>query len=140
MKTRLTLGIIALSFMAIVPAATPGGNSLTARVLGKARDVLFNYVAWETDAINQKFLQSGANTAAYLTDPQGAHYAHDYLQIVRDWQATSVQIDKMSASMPAQQPHAASAELRATRDHQLKTEQQRQPLPHSTIDPETASA
>ncbi len=139
MKTRLTLGIIALSFISIVPVATPGGNSLTSRVLGKARDVLFNYVAWEIDAINQKFLQSGANTAAYLTDAQGAHYVHDYLQIVRDLQATSAQIDKMYASMPAQKADAASAELRAKRDQQLKTEQQQQPLAESIIEQEIAS-
>lgn len=138
-KTRLILALIAFIFLTVVPSATPGGNSLTARVLGKARDVLFNYVEWEADAINQKLLQHSAGTAAYLTDAQGTRYVHDYLQLVRELQDTSGQINALYTRLPAQEADAASADLRAKRDQQLKEEQKQQPLAEAIIEQQIAS-
>src|SRR5258707_10795497 len=68
--TRLILLGMALGFVLVFPTDTPGGNSLDERVLGEARDVLFNYVAWEIDAIGGKLTQQQARLAPYTTETQ----------------------------------------------------------------------
>src|SRR5919109_2654512 len=91
--TRLILLGIALGFVTIFPGDTPGGNSIDAWVLAKAKESLFNYVAWETDAIIQKIEQGQAGAAPYLTETQRSQYVHDYFDNVRRLQALNGKID-----------------------------------------------
>src|SRR5260221_2586198 len=97
-------------YLALGPADTPASNSLSERVLGKARNDLFNYVQWEGDAIGQKVAQQagqqfiGATT--FFKDAQAACYVYDYLALLRKLQATQAQIDAMYADKTIVDPDA----------------------------------
>jgi hypothetical protein len=69
-RTRLILAGLAIGFVFLFPADTPGGNDLSSKVLSKASDVLFNYVAWEVDALARKILQQQVSIAPYLSGSQ----------------------------------------------------------------------
>ncbi|MCC7447397.1 MAG: hypothetical protein IT324_08280 [Anaerolineae bacterium] len=138
-RTRLILGAIALGFMIGFPNDTPGGNSLNDRVLGHAKDVLFNYVAWEADAIGVKLVQQQAGLAPYLTEAQRSQYVHDYLKTVTEAQQLDAKINALYSNPDIHDPAAASADLRTRRDQLQAQIAQKQPLAESIIEGQVAS-
>jgi hypothetical protein len=137
-RTRLILGGIALAFMAAVPADTPGGNSLNDRVLGRARNVLFNYVAWEAEAIADKLSQQ-TGISAYLTEAERSRYVHDYLKLVGKLQDLNSRINALYTDPAVRDPASASADLRAQRDAVRAEVDRQQPLAESIIEGQVAS-
>ncbi len=138
-RTRLILGAIALSFMIGFPNDTPGGNSLNDRVLGHAKDVLFNFVAWEADAIGVKLVQQQAGLAPYLTEAERSRYVHDYLKLVTDAQSLDSKINNIYSNPDIHDPAAASADLRTQRDQLQAQIAERQALAESIIEGQVAS-
>jgi hypothetical protein len=137
-RTRLILAGIALAFMAVVPADTPGGNSLNDRVLGRARNVLFNYVAWEAEAIAGKLNQQ-AGISAYLTEAERSRYVHDYLKLVGRLQDLNSRINAVYTDPAVRDPASSSADLRAQRDAVRADVDRQQPLAESIIEGQVAS-
>jgi len=107
---------VALIFLVLFVADTPGGNSLDERVLGRAKDVLFNYVEWELDAISFKLRQQQAGVSPYLREAQRSAYVVEYLALVRKMQALEARIDTLYSDPKTQDPEAATAALRQQRD------------------------
>lgn len=93
LRTALILGGLAFAFVTLVPNDTPSGNSLNEKVLGKAKDVLFNYVAWELTAIGYKLSQITSGVAPYLDEQQRVSYVVEYLQRVGTLQQVEGQIN-----------------------------------------------
>lgn len=137
-RTRLILAGIALAFMAIFPADTPGGNSLNDRVLGKARNVLFNYAAWEAEAVGGK-LNQRTGVSAYLTEAERSRYVHDYLKLVAKLQDLNSRINAVYSDPSVRDPASASADLRAQRDTVRSEVDKQQPLAESIIEGQVAS-
>src|SRR5579859_114472 len=133
-STWLLLAWLAFGYIAFVPGDTPGGNSLTERVSGQARDVLFNYVAWEADAFLGKILQNQSAFARYMPDDQGAKFVHDYLDLMRQMQLAQQQINKIYVDPSVPDPATASADLRARRDSLSAEIAQKQPLAEAIIE------
>jgi hypothetical protein len=137
--TRLILAVLAFGYIAALPGDTPAGNSLDDRVLGQARDVLFNYAAWEVDAIGSKINQQSSGLAAYMTEAERSRYVHDYLQGVARLQGLDSKIDALYSDPSVSDPDAASADLRAQRDSMQTQVGQQQPLAESIIEGQVAS-
>ncbi len=133
-RTGGILTVYAAAYLALGPADTPAGNSLNERVLGKARDVLFNYIQWEADAVGQKIGQHYAGVGPHLTDAQGARFVYDYLDLVRKLQSTQAQIDSVYADPKIADHDAASVALRSQRDTLSAQVSTRQPLTESIIE------
>jgi hypothetical protein len=136
---RLILAVLALGFVAAFPGDTPAGNNLDDRVLGRARDVLFNYVAWEVDALGSKISQQSSGLAAYMTEARRSRYVHDYLQLVARLQGLDSKIDALYSDPSVSDPDAASTDLRAQRDSMQTQVDQQQPLAESIIEGQVAS-
>src|SRR5262245_17643099 len=114
-RTRLILAGVAITFIALFPNDTPAGNSLNDRVLGQAKDSLFNYIAWEAGAITTK-LSELSSVAAYMTEAQRSRYVYDYLKLVANLQQLNAKLSTDFCDPTVQDPSAASADLRAQRD------------------------
>jgi hypothetical protein len=138
-STRLILAALAFGFITAFPGDTPAGNDLDDKVLGQARDVLFNYAAWEVDAIGGKIGQQASGLAAYMTETERSRYVHDYLQLVARLQALDSKIDALYSDPSVADPDAASADLRAQRDSMQAQVDQRQSLAESIIEGQVAS-
>lgn len=139
LATRLVLLGLALVFLVFFPASTPGGGSLTERVLGKARDDLFNYLAWEVDALFQKFREVQSGLAPFLDEGQRAKFVVDYLALVAELQTLDREIEKVYALPIIPNKEAASADLRAERARIQALIDQRQPLAEAIIETQIAS-
>jgi hypothetical protein len=137
--TRLILAVLALGTIVAFPGDTPAGNSLDDRVIGQAGDDLFNYVAWEADAIASKIEQQSSGLAAAMTEAQRSRYVHNYLQQVAKLQSLDSQIDALYSDPSISDPDAASADLRARRDPLQAQVDQQQPLAESIIEGQVAS-
>lgn len=116
LRARLIMLGIAAAYLVLFFGDTPGGNSLDERVLGRAKDVLFNYVEWELDAISFKLRQQQAGLSPYLSEAQRSAYVVDYLALVRKLQALEARIDSIYSDPKVQDREAATAVMREQRD------------------------
>ncbi len=138
-RTRLILIAIAVGIVLLFPADTPGGNSLNDRVLGQAKNDLFNYVAWEADALQQKLVEQQAGLSPYLTEDQRSRFVHDYLQHVRTLQSLDAKINAIYSDPTVQDPAHASTQLRDQRAAAFAQVTGEQPLAEAIIDEQVSS-
>ncbi|MEP7287136.1 MAG: hypothetical protein ABI947_15385 [Chloroflexota bacterium] len=138
-RARLTLALIALAYLAIFPGDTPAGNSLNERVLGSAKEVLFNYVAWEANAISRKFDQQQAGLSAYLTEPQRSRYVVDYLQAVHQLQDLDGKINGIYTDPKIPDHEAATVDLRTQRTTLQNEVNAKLPLAEAIIEEQISS-
>lgn len=139
LRTRLILAVLAVGFVILVPSNTPGGNDLNTKVLGQARDVLFNYLAWEADALARKITQTQAGVAPYLTEAERSKYVHDYLQTVLQFQSLEGQITSLYSNPKVADPATASAKLIQQRDQTKQKMDEQQPLAEAIVETQVAS-
>jgi hypothetical protein len=137
-RTRLILAGIALTFIALFPNDTPAGNSLNDKVLGQAKDSLFNYIAWEAGAITTK-LGELSSVAAYMTEAQRSRYVYDYFKLVANLQQLNAKLSADFCDPAVKDPSAASAELRTQRDAVRTQVDKTQPLAEAIIEGQVAS-
>lgn len=138
-RSYAILLLIAALFVGLVPGDSPGGNSVTDRVLGKADDILFNYVAWELDAIGGKLTQTNAGAAPYLDEKTRSAYVIAYLRRVGALQEVEARINALYSDPTVSDPDTASAEMRRQRDQWRVEVTQLQPLAESIIETQVAS-
>src|SRR5437016_2016404 len=100
---RLILLYIALAFIALFPGDTPAGGSLEERVIGKSRDYLFNYVAWEFSALSSKVGEQ-SSPSAYMSEAERSRYVHDYLALVLKLQQAYAKLDAIYSDPKVQDP------------------------------------
>lgn len=96
--TRLALLGFAAAFALIVPADTPPANTRYDRVLGYAKDSLYNYVAWEIGAIFAKLGQTHADPTAFLPESERAAFVVDYLARVAELQTLNSDLERALSS------------------------------------------
>ncbi|MCE7948915.1 MAG: hypothetical protein DYG88_15950 [Chloroflexi bacterium CFX4] len=92
--TRFALLCFAAAFALIVPADTPPANTRYDRVLGYAKDSLYNYVAWELGAIFAKLGQTHSDPTAFLSEPERAAFVVNYLARVADLQTLNSDLER----------------------------------------------
>jgi hypothetical protein len=90
--------------------------SLNGRVNALAKDVVFDYVSWELDALWDKARQELFGVYSYLDEDEQRAAFYDYLDTLGEAQTLEAQIARLYADPAISDPAAASADLRAERD------------------------
>jgi hypothetical protein len=116
LRNRLALAVLAVFFVSLFPGSTPAANRLEDRVIGQARDSLFNYVEWDISALMAKIRQVHASPSPYLDEPARAAYVVNYMHRVAELQGVEAEIARRYSDPAEADPDAATAELRARRD------------------------
>jgi hypothetical protein len=109
-------------------------TALSARVTALARPYLFDYAAWEVDALWGKVGQAVLGVAPYLTDERGRALVLDYVQTLSAAQALERRIEQLYADPTVPDPQRAAAPLRAGRDALRDRLRRDQPLIESLIE------
>lgn len=133
LRARVVLIGWALAFIAFVPAPAPAGTALDERVLGKARDYLYNYVSWELEAILFKIRQAHSSLAPFTTETERARFVIRYLDAVRRADELNGQIDRVFAD-PNQPDKTQAFQLTVVRDAVVSSIKQYQPLAEAIIE------
>jgi hypothetical protein len=128
---RLTLTI---ALIAMLGEGTVRDTSLSARVTALARDHLFNYVAWEAEALWGKLRESALGVGPYLDDEQGRTLVLAYLETLGAVQDIEAQIERLYADPDVANADAAAAPLRAERDALRERLRADQPLVERLIE------
>lgn len=136
---RGVLGLMGLAFVVLFPGDTPGGNSQQDKILGKIGNMLFNYVAWEVEAIGYKLNQTHGGLAPYLDEAARAAYVVEYLKRVADYQTIEQRLTRMYSDPSVSDPDAASAALRVERDALRAVLDRLQPLAEAIIETQVAA-
>lgn len=139
LRNRLALGALAVFFVALFPGSTPAANRLEDRVLGQARDSLFNYVEWNANALIAKIRQVHASPSPYLDEPARAAYVVDYLRRVAELQSVEGDIARRYSDPAVGDPDLVTADLRARRDALREDVARRQPLAEAIAETQVAA-
>ena len=139
LRTYAILIVIAVGFIGLFPGDTPGGNSMTDKVLGKTGNILFNYVAWEVQAIGYKLNQVQGGAAPYLDEQTRANYVDAYLKQVNTLQQLEGRISAVYSNPTISDPDEASRDLRHQRDLQRQLVDGLQPTAESIIETQVAA-
>jgi hypothetical protein len=91
-----------------------------------ARDSLFNYVAWEADALAGKLFDSLFGVESYIPEAQRSDFVRAYMADLSQIMALQGQIDQIYSDPDVPDPDAASADLRAERDSRRAALEDRQ--------------
>ncbi|MEB2287979.1 MAG: hypothetical protein OZ934_07705 [Anaerolineae bacterium] len=109
-------------------------TSLSARITALARDHLFDYAAWEVEALWGKLRESVLGVGPYLEDEQGRALVLAYLETLGAAQEVEAQIERLYADPDVPDPDAAAAPLRAERDTLRERLRADQPLVERLIE------
>jgi len=135
LRTRFILMLWAVGFLALVPTSTPQGDRLEEKVLGKARDVLYNYAAWEVEAVFAKIRQAHGSPVPFMDESTRVALVLDYAQAIAKVGELNRQIDA-SLSDPTL-PNAAP--LIAQRNAQQTIIARLEPLAEAIIEGQIAA-
>jgi len=132
-RRGVTLAIVLGVFLAAVPGLRPDPTSNEFQALGLARDHLFDFAAWEANALLDKALVASSNTQSVMTSEQRTQYVRDYFALVGEIQQLEAQVEEIYVDPQIADPLAASADLRAQRDALRADQQQRQALAEAIV-------
>lgn len=114
---RLALALIAIGMLLVILGdGTTVDRSLPARITALARYDLFDYVAWETDALRRKVGQELFGVHAYLPEDTRSDQVINYLETLNNVQQLDAQIERVYADPAVADPAAETATRRAERD------------------------
>ncbi len=134
----LWTGVLRLVLTVALIAALGDGaardTSLSARVTALARDHLFDYAAWEVEALWGKLRESVLGVGPYLDDERGHALVLVYLETLSATQEVEAQIERLYADPDVTDPDAVAAPLRAERDALRERLRADQPLVESLIE------
>ncbi|PJF36407.1 MAG: hypothetical protein CUN49_05595 [Candidatus Thermofonsia Clade 1 bacterium] len=91
---RLALLTFAAAFAFIVPGDTPPANTRSDRVLGYAKDALYNYVAWLVGAIGAKLGQAHADPTIFMPESARSAFVVEHLARVAELQTLNSDLER----------------------------------------------
>jgi hypothetical protein len=137
---KLAFGLVAtIVLLVVLGDGTILDRSLRVRVTAIARDELFDYVAWEVDALWDKADQELFGVQSYLPEDDRSAQVIDYLARLNAAQALDAEIERVYTDPAVRDPQAASADLRAERDALRRQLAQDQPLVESIIEEQVSA-
>jgi len=125
---------LTIALIAALGDGTERDTSLSARITALARDHLFDYAAWEVEALWGKLCESVLGVGPYLDDEQGRALLLAYLETLSAAQEVEAQIERLYADPDVPDPEAAAAPLRAERDALRERLRADQPLVERLIE------
>jgi hypothetical protein len=102
-------------------------------------DQFFDFVQWESDALNEKVSQIAVPVQNYLTDAQQEKFVLDYMDLMQHWSSLDQQVQAIYADASVKDPIAASADLRSKRDAARADLEQRRPTAEAIIQQQISS-
>ncbi len=125
-------------FAAFVPGIRPDEAGVDYRALGYARDHLFDFAAWEANALADKAVMAAVGPQRYMTESERAAAVREYLSVVGRIGDLEAQIRALYVDPDVPDPAAASADLRAERDTLRAWQHEHQALAESIIQAQVA--
>lgn len=138
-RRGLGLAVLLGLFLVGVPGLRPDLSSSQFQALGLARDHLFDFSAWEADALTDKALVAASNAQAYMTPEERTAFVRDYFELVGQIQQLEADVEKVYVDPQVDDPLVASADLRAERDALRTRQQQEQALAEAIVQDQVAS-
>jgi hypothetical protein len=130
--------VLAALLLAVVPGVRPNPQDQAFQTLGFARDYLFNFVGWETNALLDKAANAALAPQRYMSEEERTQYVRDYLKLVYDIAQLETQVQDIYADPSIEDPQTASADLRSQRDALRAIQESRQALAESIIEAQIA--
>ncbi len=128
-----------VALIAVLGDGTVRDTSLSARVTALARDHLFDYAAWEVEALWGKLRESALGVGPYLDDEQGRTLVLSYLETLSAVQEVEARIERLYADPDVPDPDDDAAPLRAERDALRERLRADQPLVERLIEGQVAA-
>jgi hypothetical protein len=127
------LAALAGFVLVAVPGARPDIESESFQALGIARDYLFNFAEWETNALLDKVENGVVGPQRYMTEDERTAYVRAYLELVNEIHQLEGQVSQIYVDPTIDDPEAASTDLRARRDALRAEQQKKQALAESIV-------
>ena len=134
---RLVVGLLILLFILNYSTLPLGDEWTQAAVI--ARDQQFDYVGWEISALATKAEQTLYGDQPFMSEADRSAYVRAYMSDLGKVQSLEQQINAIYADPKVADPAAASADLRAQRDHLRADLSQRQPLAELILEGQVAT-
>ncbi len=112
----LGMAVLAGLFLVAVPGVRPDLSDRSFQALGIARDHLFDFVQWETNALADKALNAAVGSQRYMAEEERLQFVRNYILLVYDIHQLESQVQDIYTDPTVADPEAASADLRARRD------------------------
>jgi hypothetical protein len=130
--------------LAVAFAVSATGDSLDLsllynRLLRHTGSLLFNYGAWEMDALRGKLVQEVSSPVDAMDETARSAYVRDYLALVGQLQTLENQIEQIFSDARISDAQAQSAALRSRRDALQLEVERRQPLAETIVQGQIAS-
>ncbi|MBN2471443.1 MAG: hypothetical protein JXN59_12025 [Anaerolineae bacterium] len=135
----LRLGLLCLFIIVFFRGSVPPPGDLYTVAASHARDNLFDYVGWEVEALGGKLLQSAFGPASYLDENTRADIVRAYMRDLDAVLQLEAQIAAIYSDPTLPNPDSASAELRAERDRQRASLEERQGLAEHILESQIAA-
>lgn len=129
---------LAAVFLIAVPGLRPDPAGGTFRVLGYARDYLFDFVDWEARTLFDKAVNAIIAPQRYLPEDAQTDYVEKYLTLVSQAQQLEAHIYDIYSDPTIRDPEAASVHLRAERDALRAEQRDRQALAEAIVEDQVA--
>lgn len=129
---------LAAVFLIAVPGLRPDPAGGTFRVLGYARDYLFDFVDWEARTLFDKAVNAIIAPQRYLPEDAQTDYVEKYLTLVSQAQQLEAHIYDIYSDPTIRDPEAASVYLRAERDALRAEQRDRQALAEAIVEDQVA--
>jgi hypothetical protein len=133
-----TLFLLALMLFLLNGSTLPLGVQWNA-VAHIARDVQFDYITWELDALAIKTYQTLYGLHPFITEEDRSQYVRDYMALLAQAQSLEAQVNAIFTAPNVSDAEAASSELRAERDSLRAELRARQPLVESILEGQVAT-
>ncbi len=109
-------------------------NSRAGRIKAQVSGYEFNYIAWELDALWQKFSQQMFGWQMYYGEAQRRAMVIEYLQVTGQIFEREAQINALYADPTVRDPSRAATDLTRQLDQLLKRQRQLQPIVEPIIE------
>ncbi len=131
--------ILCVALLVTLQSSTPPPGDLITGAAAHARDSLFNYVAWEVEALTAKAFAGLFGVQDYLDEAHRAAIVRAYMADLKTVLQLETQITALYSDPAIADPGTASADLRAERDARRADLRNRQDLVESILEQQVSA-
>ncbi|NPV66236.1 MAG: hypothetical protein HPY64_03730 [Anaerolineae bacterium] len=131
--------LLCAALLIVLQTSTPPPGDLIVGAAAHARDSLFNYVAWEADALAAKAFASLFGVQDYLDEVRRAELVRAYMVDLSAVLRLEAQIAAIYSDPATVDPAAASADRRAERDARRADLRNRQDMIESILEEQVSA-
>lgn len=138
LRLLIVYGVLIVLMLAVLQYSDEPPGVLWNQVANAARNVLFDYFAWEIEALAGKVEQTLFGLHPFMTEETRTQLVREYMADLSAAQALERQVNAIFADPNVSDPQTASAELRTERDHLRANLRQQQGLIEAILEGQVA--